>query len=130
MNKLVAKIKQASIALVLFSTPVFAVDRSILYGEWGTEQQCLRTLITPQGTKHAAPFDIGPDWLSHGDVWCRLIWSTVNETPHGAVAWAKTLCGEDSVRDYQIKLQLTDDALTVIWNLQFKNGPLSRCTAG
>ena len=119
---------KVSIALSLAIAPAFAVDRNKLYGEWGTEQQCQRALITPKGTKRAAPFDIGSDWFGHDDVWCRLIWSTVLQTPDGLVAMAKALCGEDSVRDYQAKFELTNDALSVTWNLLYKNGPLMRCT--
>ncbi len=120
---------KVSVVLILFTTAAFAVDRESLYGEWGTEQQCHRELITPKGTKHAAPFTIGPDWFAHGEVWCRLIWSNVTLTTDGLFAMASSLCGEDAVRDYQVDFKLTGNVLTLIWNQEYKNGPLMRCTA-
>ena len=45
-----------------------------IYGEWGTNTQCARSLISPGGTKHATPFDIRESWLGHGGLWCRLSW--------------------------------------------------------
>jgi len=98
-----------------------------LHGLWGNEAQCSRALITPKGTKRASPFDIRADWLGHGDVWCRLIWSSVVPSQQGMVAIAKGLCGEDAVRDYQIRFNLVADELTIIWNMQHRNGPLYRC---
>ena len=29
-----------------------------LLGEWGTDTQCARDLLTPKGTKYAAPFEL------------------------------------------------------------------------
>jgi hypothetical protein len=117
--------------LFVFVTGFFlssiATGHEALHGLWGTEAQCARTLITPQGTKRASPFDIRADWLGHGDVWCRLLWSSVVATDSGTVAMAKGLCGEDAVRDYQIRFNLAGDALTIIWNMQHNNGPLRRC---
>lgn len=128
--KLIAKFIIAGFVSILFTTPAFAVDSELLYGEWGTEQQCRGDLIIPKGTKHATPFNIGPDWFGHGEVWCRLIWSNVTPTQDGLVAVARTLCGEDAVRDYQIKFELIGDELNLLWNVGHKNGPLVRCPAG
>ena len=105
------------------------MDRGDLYGEWGTKSQCARTLITPKGTKFAAPFDIKPDWLGHGEVWCRLIWSTEETTEDGLFAVARAICGEDAARDYTINFRLRGDKLTLKWSFQFTNGPLMRCNA-
>ena len=118
---------RVAVALVFLSASFVASAQDVLYGLWGTDAQCARELITPKGTKHASPFDIRPDWLGHGDVWCRLIWGSKEPTEDGYVATATGLCGEDAVRDYQIRFNLNGENLTVIWNMQHTNGPLQRC---
>ena len=129
MNKFIEKNMRSLFVLTIFTMPAFAADRSLLYGKWGTEAQCNGALITPQGTKRAAPFDIRPDWLKHGDVWCYLNWGTVAPTSGGGIfTVAQAQCGEDAVRGYNIKFRLDESELTLVWNLWIKNGPLMRCT--
>lgn len=106
---------------------VSAMDPDRFYDVWGTEEQCSRQLLTPEGTKRAAPFDIRMGWLGHGDVWCRLNWGTVAPTEDGLFAIAQALCGEDSGRSYDVKFRLRGDQLTLVWNLWLRNGPLMRC---
>lgn len=115
------------LVLVFIAPPVFAKDIQPLVGLWGTEAQCAGELITPKGTKHATPFDIRPDWLGNGDVWCRLNWTSVQTKATGTLAIAGAICGEDTERDYRITFRLVDDALTITWNLTFHNGPMKRC---
>jgi len=117
------------LALSLVIPSVFAQETNThpLQGLWGSEAQCSRALITPKGTKHAAPFDIRPDWLGHGDVWCRLNWTTVQSTETGTTAFANAICGEDTERNYQIGFNLDGDELTIAWNWTFQNGPMNRC---
>jgi len=107
--------------------PAFASDRTSLYGEWGSETQCTRSLITPKGTKLAAPYDIRPDWLGHGDVWCRLNWGSESSTADGLFAVARAICGEDTVRSYTIDFRLSGDKLILTWDRWHKAGPLERC---
>ncbi len=130
MNLFSKKIARINITFLLCASPALAFDRDSLIGEWGTEQQCEGELITPTGTKHATPFEIRPDWISYGDVWCRLNWATASPSSTDTFETVKALCGEDSVRDYQITFKLSDDdALTIVWNQWHKNGPLMRCPA-
>lgn len=103
-------------------------DTESLYGKWGTEAQCEGKLIIPEGTKRASSFVIQKDWLGHGDVWCRLNWLSVNATEKSTVAFAQALCGEDSIRDYRVKIQRTGDTLSIAWGIGIgTNGPLMRC---
>ena len=125
MNKISKKVSPVLIALFV-TAPAFTADLDSLFGQWGTEQQCLQALITPKGTKRAAPFNIQADWLGHGDVWCRLNWLT---TDPDQVAMAHALCGEDNVQGYRINFILKGSELTLVWNLQLRNGPLMRCTS-
>jgi len=127
VNKLIEQTIHPILALAILTMPAFAADRASLYGNWGTEAQCTHALITPEGTKRAAPFDIRPDWLRHGDIWCRLHWGNLEQTTAGIFTVAQAQCGEDAVRAYTIKFRLNDSELTLIWNLWIKNGPLMRC---
>ncbi len=115
------------LSALAFAADAFAADQGPLYGKWGTQTQCAGELLTPGGTKRATPFEIGKDWLGHGDVWCRLFWSTAAPTSDGLFAAARALCGEDAVVDYRINFNLDGSELTLIWNMQFENGPLMRC---
>lgn len=123
------KVKRACALVVAFmlNVPALAANPDALYGQWGTKAQCEGALITPKGTKRATPFKIKPDWLEHGDVWCRLTWSRVSTTSNGVTGVAWSLCGEDSVRGYFITFNLIGDELSLIWNQQFQNGPLMSC---
>ena len=119
-----------SIGLLFISSDSNAEAES-LFGKWGTEAQCEEKLIIPKGTKRASPFSIQQDWLGHGDVWCRLIWLSVQSSPNKTVGFANALCGEDNVRDYRIKFQLTAEKLSISWGIgSVTNGPLSRCELG
>lgn len=113
--------------LMFACSSVFADKRSMLYGEWGTEAQCARAPIVASGTKLSAPFNLQADWLGHGDVWCRLIWTSTLKRSSGLLAVADALCGEDAVYRYRIEFSLSSNELSIRWNQEFKNGPLSRC---
>jgi hypothetical protein len=115
-------------ALLLPVTAALAADQQRLFGKWGTDAQCSRALLIPNGTKKAAPFDIRPNWLAHGDVWCRLIWLNAGTRSGNYFSIARALCGEDAVRNYYITFTLSNEELVLDWNLPLKNGPLKRCT--
>ena len=115
--------------LLFSSTLVQAAGHESLYGVWGTEAQCAREPIIPNGTKLSAPFEIKPDWLGHGEVWCRLIWNKTSSESNGLFVAARGLCGEDSVRGYRINFRLKGDKLSVSWNEWHKVGPLMRCAS-
>jgi len=114
--------------LFCFAPQVCAEDVQPLLGLWGTETQCEGSLITPKGTKRATPFDVRPDWLGNGDVWCRLNWWSVYPLESNSMtATAIAVCGEDIERDYKIRFNLDGETLTIIWDLELQNGPLMRC---
>ena len=127
MDLLIVKALTICSAYFFLCSSVSAADPDLFYDVWGTEQQCSRQLLTPKGTKRAAPFDIRSEWLGHGDVWCHLSWGTVAPADDGLFAIAHALCGEDTARSYDIKFRLRDDQLTLVWNLWLRNGPLMRC---
>ena len=100
---------------------------SALFGQWGTDAQCARSLLLPTGTVRAAPFDISSDWLVQGEMWCRLTWGIAAPSERGLFALATALCGEDTTRAYDVRFRLNGDRLTLIWGLWNRNGPLKRC---
>ncbi len=114
-------------ALALFAGPAFSDAAAPFIGVWGTEAQCSHSLISPNGTKRAVPFEIRSDWLSHDGIWCRLNWSSVGTSENGLYAINRSICGEDDARNYHIKFDLNGDQLTIIWNFSHVNGPLMRC---
>lgn len=116
-------------SVLMLSLPTLpqASAQEALFGEWGTENQCARELITPKGTKLAEPFVISQDWIGHGNLWCRLTWLGSDAGQGPSVTFAQGQCGEDSVRGYQMKFQLEGEELSIIWNSFHKNGPLQRC---
>lgn len=116
--------------LSAFAFPAAAADsdeREAFYGTWGTENQCARALIKPGGTVTAEPFEINADWLRQGRLWCRLNWFSVETSADGLSSGAHAQCGEDSVRDYSLRIGLSGGDLTLRWNLLLKNGPLKLC---
>ena len=75
----------------------------------------------------AAPFEIDDAFLKHGDIWCRLTWSPIEQRDGGLVTGALALCGEDSVQGYQLGLTLAEEELTLRWSLLQSNRGLVRC---
>ena len=118
-----------ALLILLLAGPAAADERKVFYGTWGTEKQCSNKPIKPGGTVLAQPFTIGPDWLGHGAVWCRLSWLAVEPRQDGAFTGVRAQCGEDSVRGFFIRLDLSRDRLTLRWDFPVTNGPLMRCPA-
>lgn len=116
-------------AMLLCLTSAVSADPEVFFGKWGTDKQCAGDLIIPGGTRHAAPFEIGKEWLGHGDVWCRLFWINTGSSQQGTMPLPVrcALCGEDDVRDYRINFQLQDNLLSLIWNQHITNDRLKHC---
>lgn len=118
-----------ALLIALLALPAMADEREVFYGTWGTQQQCARTAIKPGGTVLAAPFEISDEWLRQGTHWCRLNWLPVEPREDGYRARARALCGEDTVRDYALGLELSGDELTLRWGFLLSNTQLARCPA-
>ncbi|MEM8812626.1 MAG: hypothetical protein AAGF59_08415 [Pseudomonadota bacterium] len=115
--------------IAFLALPAAADDRAVFYGTWGTPQQCARAPIKPGATVLAEPFEIGSEWLKQGRVWCRLNWGPIQPREDGFFSGADVQCGEDSVRQYFLRMDLTGETLTLRWDLLLSNGPLARCPA-
>ena len=116
-----------ALLIVLLAFPATAGERTVFYGTWGTAEQCARAPIKPGGTVLAQPFEIGAGWLKQGRIWCRLRWFPVQPREDGSFTGANAQCGEDAVRDYILRMELSGDDLTLRWGLLRSNGPLRRC---
>ncbi|MEL7137883.1 MAG: hypothetical protein AAFP67_02480 [Pseudomonadota bacterium] len=113
---------------VVAAAPAGADEREAFYGSWGTPKQCARAPIKEGGTVPAEPFEIGPLWLKHGRVWCRLRWYPIEQRENGAFTGAQAQCGEDSVRSYFIGMERSDDSLRLRWDFELKTkDPLRLC---
>jgi len=113
--------------IALLAVPAAADEREVFYGTWGTAQQCSRAPIKPGGTVLAEPFEISSDWLRQGRLWCRLSWFSIEPREDGFFTGARAQCGEDSLRDYILGMELSGDDLTLRWDFPLSNGPLARC---
>ena len=113
--------------LTLLAAPAMSDERQPFHGIWGTPQQCSHMPIKPGGTVRAMPFRIDGEWLRQGGHWCRLEWFPVQHRDGKAFTAARAFCGEDSVRDYYLRMELDGDALTLRWDMRIANGPLGRC---
>lgn len=116
-----------ALLIAVLAMPATAADRTAFYGTWGTPTQCARAPLKPGGTVLAEPFLIGPQWLKHGRIWCRLTWFPIQPRHGGAFTGAQAQCGEDSVRGYTLRFNLSDQDLTLRWDVFRANGPLKRC---
>ncbi|MEM9765011.1 MAG: hypothetical protein AAF968_21320 [Pseudomonadota bacterium] len=115
------------IVFVALSTAAFADEREAFYGTWGTVQQCAREPLGPGLTIPAEPFEIGAQWLKRGQIWCRLNWFPIENRDDEVFTGAFAQCGEDGVRDYLLRLNLSGDELTIRWDFLVSNGPLMLC---
>ena len=115
------------VLFLLLPVSAFAEDRERFFGTWGTAKQCSRLPIKPGGTVLATPVEISEEWLKQGNLWCRLNWFPIETRETGYFSGARAQCGEDSIRDYLLGVVLSDEKLTLRWDLLRKNGPLARC---
>ncbi|MEM7506965.1 MAG: hypothetical protein AAF415_09460 [Pseudomonadota bacterium] len=118
---------RCAVLIALLASPVASEEREVFYGTWGTPEQCTGTPIKPGGTVRAEPFEINPEWLRHGEVWCRLSWFPVEPREDGFFTGAQAQCGEDAVRGYRLGMELSGDELLLRWGFLLSNGPLQRC---
>lgn len=127
MSSLYASAMRFCLALALFVTSASADERAAFYGTWGTVQQCTQAPIKPGGTVRASPFEINDSFLKHGNIWCRLTWSPVEQRGESLVTGALALCGEDSAQGYRLVMELTEGSLSLRWGFLQINRSLFLC---
>lgn len=103
----------------------------LVFGTWGTQNQCDHDPIKAGGTLLAQPFEFSGDWLRHGSVWCHLKWFDPDIRENGIFVVSKATCGEDARRRYNLGILLDNSVepveLTLFWDEDVINGPLLRC---
>ncbi len=99
----------------------------MFHGTWGTAKQCSGAPVKPGGTVLAEPFEISSGGLRHGQIWCSFKWFPMQPREDGLFTGAFAQCGEDAVRDYLLRMELSGNHLTLRWGLFQSNGPLARC---
>lgn len=109
------------------ASSALADEKQAFYGIWGTEKQCNREPVKPGGTVLAEPFEITSLWLRQGQLYCALRWGPVEKRGTSFFTGATAQCGEDSIRDYFIGMDLANDELRLRWEFPLSNGPLRRC---
>ncbi|MEO1612063.1 MAG: hypothetical protein AAFU55_06885 [Pseudomonadota bacterium] len=116
---------------LFLAAPAVADEREALYGTWGAPAQCAGDPIKPGGTVMASPFEVGPEWLRQGALWCRLSWGPLERRETGVFAAARAQCGEDGVNGYfvtmETKGETKGETMTIRWDFLRVNGPLDRC---
>ncbi len=113
---------------LLFALPAQASDwRQEFIGTWGTSEQCSGALIKEGGTVRYKPFEIGEQWLRHGQLWCRIEWGPLERREDELFTGVTAKCGEDAVQGYFLSMKKRDEKLILRWNLTWSNGSLQRC---
>ena len=100
---------------------------AVLYGTWGTAEQCAahRAGIRDDFTRF--PYVISDQWIQHGLIYCRISWQSHHDDDTVTQARAMVQCGEDSVRDYRVSFRLQQGLLQMRWSEHFTTRPLERC---
>ena len=98
-----------------------------LFGTWGTAEQCAAHKAGNNTDLRLFPYVISNDWIQHGMVYCYLGWREQFTNASGAQAHAVAQCGEDSLRDYQVFLDLRDGSLRIRWSEDFTTRELQAC---
>ncbi len=92
----------------------------VLLDTWGTAAQCA-------AAEAASPYRIGRNWFEKGGVYCYIAWLANYPRAGGAETHAFAQCGEDTLREYRIVLQLDGETLRIRWSETYTTPALSRC---
>ena len=98
-----------------------------LFGIWGTDNQCTAHAGGNRIDQRLFPVVISNEWIQQGWIYCYLQWYDTSSTASITQATAFAQCGEDTIRDYQLIMELTDDQLQIQWSSTFTSSPLRRC---
>lgn len=98
-----------------------------LFGTWGTTAQCNADKAGGKQKQRFFPLVINNEWIKQGMIYCHLQWQ--GHSSLGTVTRAQALaqCGEDTLREYQISLNLENKKLIVRWSKDFSTKALEAC---
>jgi hypothetical protein len=100
---------------------------ALLYGTWGTREQCDAHRAGVQDDFRLFPYVIDDQWIQHGIIWCHVTWLGHQGKGEQLRAQAFLRCGEDSLREYHVFFDLQQGLLTMRWSEDFSTRPLQRC---
>lgn len=98
-----------------------------LLGIWGTARQCSAYKSGNANDPGLFPYIITRDWIRQGFIYCYVAWYEQTSDAHGEKAFAYAQCGEDQLRDFQIRLSLQNGKLSMRWSEDFTTQELEAC---
>ncbi len=104
-----------------------SVGPAVLYGTWGTTEQCAAHRAGIRDDFARFPYVISDQWIQHGLIYCRIFWRAHHNDENVTLARAMVQCGEDGVRDYRVSFRLQQGLLQMRWSEHFTTRPLERC---
>lgn len=98
-----------------------------LLGIWGTAEQCAAHESGNNDNPRLFPYRISGDWIRQGNIYCYLSWRDHEGDSDGLRAYALAQCGEDNLREYQLRLLLQQGELQIRWSEDFTTRALRAC---
>ena len=100
-----------------------------LFGVWGGAKQCAAFRADKYENPGLYPYEISDEWIRRGSLYCYLRWLGEDSGAEGLVVYAFAQCGEDTLRDFQLKLSLQRDRLRITWSPDFTTSELQVCSS-
>ena len=98
-----------------------------LFGTWGSPAQCAAHRAGEFDNPALYPYEISQDWIRQGLVYCYMRWRNKSDGTYGLQAMAEAQCGEDTIRDYRLVLELREETLRIHWSADFSTASLQLC---
>lgn len=99
-----------------------------MFGIWGTRAQCRAHQVDEFENPGLYPYEISHDWIRQGQVYCFLRWRNHDEVSGLLQAMADAQCGEDTIRDFRLVLELQNEKLRIHWSSDFSTKELQSCS--
>ncbi|MDH3761757.1 MAG: hypothetical protein OEU50_12305 [Gammaproteobacteria bacterium] len=98
-----------------------------ILGVWGTAEQCIAYRHGKTDSPRLFPYRISDDWVRQGEIYCYLSWHDAEQVGDDFRVYALAQCGEDNLREYQLKLNLQQQKLRIRWSDDFTTRALEAC---
>lgn len=98
-----------------------------LFGTWGSPAQCEAHRSGEIDNPALYPTQISGEWIRQGMIYCYLQWRDQSPGLSGLQAIADAQCGEDTLREYRLVLELQHETLRIHWSSDFSTAGLQRC---
>ena len=98
-----------------------------LFGTWGSPAQCEAHRSGDFENPALYPTQISQEWIRQGLIYCYLQWRDQSPATSGIQAIADAQCGEDTLREYRLVLELQNETLRIHWSADFSTPDLQMC---